>query len=89
MRAAIWWNQHGRAQPDLRGPEGIGFAIPVNLVRGVMEQVLAHGHVVRGCSASSRRTCPGAGRAARHRRRRVTVVNILVRSPASTQASGR
>ena len=30
------------------GPEGIGFAIPVNLVRGVMEQVLAHGHVVRG-----------------------------------------
>jgi S1-C subfamily serine protease len=30
------------------GPEGIGFAIPVNLVRGVMEQILAHGHVVRG-----------------------------------------
>ncbi len=29
------------------GPEGIGFAIPVNLVRGVMEQILAHGHVVR------------------------------------------
>jgi serine protease DegS len=30
------------------GPEGIGFAIPVNLVRGVMEQILARGHVVRG-----------------------------------------
>ena len=30
------------------GPEGIGFAIPVNLVRGVMEQILAHGHVIRG-----------------------------------------
>jgi serine protease DegS len=30
------------------GPEGIGFAIPVNLVRGVMEQILTHGHVVRG-----------------------------------------
>lgn len=30
------------------GPEGIGFAIPVNLVRGVMEQILEHGHVVRG-----------------------------------------
>jgi serine protease DegS len=30
------------------GPEGIGFAIPVNLVRGVMEQILAQGHVVRG-----------------------------------------
>ena len=30
------------------GPEGIGFAIPVNLVRGVMEQILAQGHVIRG-----------------------------------------
>src|SRR5258708_9459440 len=30
------------------GPEGIGFAIPVNLVRGVMEQILKNGHVVRG-----------------------------------------
>ena len=30
------------------GPEGIGFAIPVNLVRGVMEQILKQGHVVRG-----------------------------------------
>jgi serine protease DegS len=30
------------------GPEGIGFAIPVNLVRGVMEQILVRGHVVRG-----------------------------------------
>src|SRR6202041_411561 len=30
------------------GPEGIGFAIPVNLVRGVMEQIMTRGHVVRG-----------------------------------------
>ena len=30
------------------GPEGIGFAIPVNLVRGVMEQILTKGHVIRG-----------------------------------------
>jgi serine protease DegS len=29
-------------------PEGIGFAIPVNLVRGVMEQLIAHGRVIRG-----------------------------------------
>ncbi len=28
--------------------EGIGFAIPVNLVRGVMQAILAHGRVVRG-----------------------------------------
>jgi len=30
------------------GPEGIGFAIPVNLVRGVMEQILTQGYVTRG-----------------------------------------
>ncbi len=30
------------------GPEGIGFAIPVNLVRGVTEQILTKGRVVRG-----------------------------------------
>jgi serine protease DegS len=30
------------------GTEGIGFAIPVNLVRGVMDQILAHGRVRRG-----------------------------------------
>src|ERR1700691_1757754 len=65
------------------GPEGIGFAIPVNLVRGVMEQILAHGHVVRGWlgfvpqDLSSEQAAQvgiaGGG---------VTVVNILVRSPA-------
>jgi serine peptidase DegS len=30
------------------GVEGIGFAIPVNLVRGVMNEILAKGRVVRG-----------------------------------------
>ena len=30
------------------GTEGIGFAIPVNLVRGVVEQLLEHGRVRRG-----------------------------------------
>jgi serine protease DegS len=66
------------------GPEGIGFAIPVNLVRGVMEQILAHGHVVRGWlgfvpqdlteeQAQQLGITAGGG---------VTVVNILVNSPA-------
>ncbi len=65
------------------GPEGIGFAIPVNLVRGVMEQVLAHGHVVRGWlgfvpqdlspEQAAQLGIAGGG---------VTVVNILVKSPA-------
>ncbi len=66
------------------GPEGIGFAIPVNLVRGVMEQILKQGHVVRGWlgflpqdlsdeQAAQLGIASGGG---------VTVVNILVKSPA-------
>ncbi len=66
------------------GPEGIGFAIPVNLVRGVMEQILKVGHVVRGWlgfmpqdlsdeQAAQLGIAAGGG---------VTVVNILVKSPA-------
>ncbi len=35
---------------DSTGVEGIGFAIPVNLARGVMRDIIAHGHVVRGWS---------------------------------------
>ncbi|MBV8342705.1 MAG: trypsin-like peptidase domain-containing protein [Gammaproteobacteria bacterium] len=30
------------------GVEGIGFAIPVNMVRGVLRDIVAHGRVVRG-----------------------------------------
>ena len=66
------------------GPEGIGFAIPMNLVRGVMEQILKHGHVVRGWlgfvpqdlsdeQAAQLGIATGGG---------VTVVNILLKSPA-------
>ncbi len=33
---------------DRTMPEGMGFAIPVNLVRGVMQQLVAHGRVIRG-----------------------------------------
>jgi serine protease DegS len=29
-------------------PEGLGFAIPINLVRGVMRQLIANGRVIRG-----------------------------------------
>jgi Do/DeqQ family serine protease len=65
------------------GPEGIGFAIPVNLVRGVMEQILSKGHVVRGwlgfvpqdlTAEQAAQLGISAGG--------VTVVNILVKSPA-------
>src|SRR5437870_5430175 len=30
------------------GVEGIGFAIPVNMVRGVLSEIIAHGRVIRG-----------------------------------------
>ena len=30
------------------GVEGIGFAIPVNMVRGVMQEIIEHGRVIRG-----------------------------------------
>jgi serine protease DegS len=33
---------------DPEPPEGIGFAIPVNLVRGVMSELIANGRVIRG-----------------------------------------
>ena len=65
------------------GPEGIGFAIPVNLVRGVVKQILEHGHVIRGWLGLSPQEIsnaqatelgmPHGG---------ITVVNILVKSPA-------
>ena len=35
---------------DPTGVEGIGFAIPVNLARGVIREILERGHVVRGWS---------------------------------------
>lgn len=64
------------------GPEGIGFAIPVNLVRGVMQQILEHGHVVRGWLGfipqdltEDQATRVGAA---------VVVANVLVGSPADT-----
>jgi serine protease DegS len=65
------------------GPEGIGFAIPVNLVRGVMEQILVHGHVVRGwLGFVPQDISPEQAAQLGIRTGGVTVVNILVKSPA-------
>ena len=51
-------------------PEGLGFAIPVNLVRGVMQQLVAHGRVIRGyLGVDDADDLPASQtRAARHRR---------------------
>jgi Do/DeqQ family serine protease len=72
------------------GPEGIGFAIPVNLVRGVMEQILAQGHVVRGWLGfvpqdltDEQAAQLGAASGSRDvNGGAVAVANILVKSPA-------
>jgi serine protease DegS len=45
--------------------EGIGFAIPVDLVRGVVEQIKAHGRVIRGWMGLVPDDLTGAERAAR------------------------
>jgi len=66
------------------GPEGIGFAIPVNLVRGVTEQILTKGHVVRGwLGFMPEDVSPEqAAQLGIGTNGGVTVVNILVGSPA-------
>jgi serine protease DegS len=65
------------------GVEGIGFAIPVNMVRGVMGDIIAHGRVIRGWIGIVPEDLPeqraqqlGLGEAA------VVIGNLYVGSPA-------
>jgi serine peptidase DegS len=65
------------------GVEGIGFAIPVNMVRGVMGDIIAHGRVIRGWIGIVPEDLPeqqaqqlGLGEAA------VVIGNLYVDSPA-------
>lgn len=44
--------------------EGIGFAIPAQAARRVLDQILAHGHVVRGWLGLDYRDAPGNSQAA-------------------------
>jgi serine peptidase DegS len=46
------------------GTDGISFAIPVNMVRGVMDQIIAHGHVRRGWLGVSSEEVPRSQAAA-------------------------
>ena len=46
------------------GTEGIGFAIPVDLVRGVVEEIKLHGRVIRGYIGFQSEKLSGAERAA-------------------------
>jgi len=65
------------------GVEGIGFAIPVNMVRGVLSDIIAHGRVIRGWIGIVPEDLPeeraqqlGLGQAA------VIIGNLYVGSPA-------
>ena len=65
------------------GVEGIGFAIPVNMVRGVLSDIIAHGRVIRGWIGIVPEDLPeqqaqqlGLGQAA------VVIDNLYVGSPA-------
>jgi len=65
------------------GVEGIGFAIPVDLVRGVLADIIAHGHVIRGWIGIEPRDVP------EYQRQQlglpatgVLIANLYVGSPA-------
>jgi serine protease DegS len=65
------------------GVEGIGFAIPVNMVRGVLSDIIAHGRVIRGWIGIVPEDLPeeqaqqfGLGQSA------VVIGNLYVGSPA-------
>ncbi len=48
INTAVFSNTGAAAQTGGAQPVGIGFAIPVNLVRGVVNQLILHGRVIRG-----------------------------------------
>lgn len=65
------------------GVEGIGFAIPVNLVRGVLQEILAHGRVIRGSiGVALAEVGEGEARAFGLARGGVVVTNLIAGSPA-------
>jgi len=69
------------------GVEGIGFAIPVNLVRGVLKEIIAKGRVVRGwIGLVPEDIDDGQARQLGLARGGVVVTNLYVGSPA--QAAG-
>ncbi len=65
------------------GIEGIGFAIPVNLVRGVMEEIFKNGRVIRGwLGVVPDDVTPEQARALGAPDGGVLVANLYVNSPA-------
>ena len=65
------------------GVEGIGFAIPVNLVRGVLQEIIAKGRVVRGwIGVVPEDIDDGQARQLGLARGGVVITNLYVGSPA-------
>ena len=69
----------GRA-PEM--PEGIGFAIPVATAKAVLDQIVKHGHVIRGWIGADYTDIPPAT-GATARQQGVLVVRVLPESPAA------
>ncbi len=67
------------------GVEGIGFAIPVNLVRGVMQEILKNGHVSRGwIGVVAEDVAPDQAEQLGLTRGGVVITNLYRNSPAVT-----
>ena len=63
-------------------PEGIGFAIPVATAKAVLDQIVRHGHVIRGWIGAEYTDIPPAN-GATARQQGVLVVRVLPESPAA------
>jgi serine protease DegS/serine protease DegQ len=64
------------------GAEGIGFAIPVATAKEVLEQIIEHGHVIRGWIGADYVDVPPAV-GATARQQGVLVVRVIPESPAA------
>jgi serine protease Do len=64
------------------GYQGIGFAVPANTARGVVDQLVAGGRVVRGWTGITRLADPGPESGLRAGQGGAVVVELLRRSPA-------
>ena len=65
-----------------QGAEGIGFAIPVRTAKAVLDQLVKHGHVVRGWIGADYADIPPAN-GATSRQQGVMVVRVVPESPAA------
>jgi len=63
-------------------PEGIGFAIPVATAKAVLDQIVKHGHVIRGWIGAEYTDIPPAT-GATARQQGVLVVRVFRESPAA------